>query len=147
MTTIVRVDTIPAKINPVEGVDYNILAGDPSQGDKVRITTLSGAVIFEGCYTPQPAPPGPQPKVLSWGDLALYLIGLLGGGATGRAALGAIIGSCQASAQGADKFFAVYFQGQTQFSKAAFTAVLADVSTSIVSNAAKTAVANSWPTT
>lgn len=145
MTTIVKVDTIPAKTNPVEGIDYSVLAGDPAQGDKVRITTQSGAVVFEGCYTPPAAPVGPQPKVLAWGELALYLIGLLGGGATGRAALGAIIGSCQASAQGADKFFAVYFQGQTTFTKAEFTAVLAGVSTAIVSGAAKNSVSNNWP--
>ena len=98
----------------------------------------------DGTYTSPSAPPVP-PKVLQWGELASYLIGLLGGGATGRAALGGIIASCQAGTN-ADKFFAVYFQGQTVFTKAEFVGVLADVATGIVSNAQKTAVANNWPT-
>lgn len=91
------------------------------------------------------ADPPPQPKILSWTELTLYLIGLLGSGATGRAALGGIIGACQAGTN-ADKFFAYYMAGQTSFSKAEFTAVLADVTTAIVSNAAKTSAANNWPT-
>jgi hypothetical protein len=145
MATIVKVDTIPAKAPPVEGVDYNVLVGTPQQGDKVRITTNSGCVIFESCYTPVTAPSGPQPKVLAWAELATWLISLLGGGATGRAALGSIIKNCQSSVQGADNFFALYFAGQTAFTKVEFTGVLADVSTSIVSGTQKTAVNNNWP--
>lgn len=146
MTAIVKVDSIPTVSQPVEGVHYNVVAGTPQDGDKVRITTNQGFVIFESCYTPPQAPPGPQPKVLPWGELATYLIGLLGGGATGRAALGTILKNCRASAAGADNFFAEYFAGQTIFSKAEFTGVLADVAVGIVSGAQKTAVANNWPT-
>lgn len=138
MTTIVKVSCFPNEGTP------QVIAGDPQQGDIVRITTGGGAVIYER-YTPPAPPPVPQPKILSWGDLASYLIGLLGGGATGRAALGAIIASCQAGTNN-DKFFAVYFQGQTTFTKAEFTGVLADVATGIVTNGQKTAVANNWPT-
>lgn len=137
---------VPSASKPVEGVDYTVVGGPPlSTGDLIRVTSASGSEDF--CrYTAPPEPQAVQPKTLAWGDLALYLIGLLGGGATGRAALGAIIKSCTASALGGDNFFAVYFQGQTTFTKAEFTAVLADVSTGIVSNGAKTSVANNWPT-
>lgn len=119
-------------------------AQDLTDGDVQRVT--NGSDVFESRYYTRPAPPGPQPIVMSWGALAAYIIGLLGGGATGRAALGNIINACAASAQGGDRFFAVYFQGQTTFTKAEFTGVLADVAIGIVSNAQKTAVANGWPT-
>ena len=139
-TTIEKVSCFPNEGTP------QVIPGDPQAGDIVRITTSHGCEIYER-YTPPAAPPGPQPTVLSWGALASYLIGLLGGGATGRAALGAIIKACQGSAQGADNFFAVYFTGQTTFTKAEFTGVLADVATGVVTNGQKTAVANNWPTT
>ncbi len=94
-----------------------------------------------------PAAPPAVPKTLTWAELATYLITLLGGGATGRAALGTIIKACLDSALGADNFFAVYFQGQTTFTKAEFTGVLAGVATSIVTANGKQAVADQWPTT
>jgi len=143
MTTIVKIDAKPSVAKPVEGVHYNVLQDAPQAGDSIRIRDGSTEVFIE--LAAPPPPHVPKPVVLDWGALAVYLIGLLGGGASGRAALGAIIKSCQASAQGADNFFAVYFQGQTTFTKVEFTAVLADVSTSIVSGPAKTSVANSWP--
>lgn len=122
---------------PNEGTP-EVIPGPPSPGDIVR----SDGSYYR--YTAPPGPPTPQPRVLTWGELAAYLIGLLGGGAAGRAALGAIIASCQAGTNN-DKFFAVYFQGQTIFTKAEFTGVLADVSVGIVSAPQKTAVGNSWP--
>ena len=64
MTEIVKVDVVPNVAKPVEGTHYNVIAGSPVLGDKVRITTLSGAIIFESCYTPPPAPSGPLPKLL-----------------------------------------------------------------------------------
>jgi hypothetical protein len=113
----------------------NPLFGQPGEPEMLPAETLVVQV------------PDPQPRVLSWEDLTLYLIGLLGGGATGRSALGTILGNCQAAAStGADKFFAFYLAGQTFFTKAQFTGVLAGVSTSIVSAAAKQLVADSWPT-
>jgi hypothetical protein len=78
------------------------------------------------------------------GDLWAWLVTLLGGGAAGRAALGTIIKNCQAGT-GADNAFAVYFQGQTSFTKAEFTSVLVDVSGTIVTPGQKTTVANNWP--
>lgn len=139
----VRISTPDGAIpgpDPVEGVHYTVLGGAPSENDLVCV---NGTVF---CRYHAPYVTGPTPQVLTWGALAAYLIGLLGGGATGRAALGAIMKSCQASAQGADNFFAVYFQGQTVFTKEEFTGVLADVATGIVSNGQKAAVASNWPT-
>ena len=98
-----------------------------------------------GTYTNPVKVNAPTLQPLTWAQLAAYLIGLLGGGATGRAALGVIIKACQDSAQGADNFFALYLAGQTSFTKSEFMAVLNDVSTSIVSANAKTAVSNGWP--
>ena len=147
MSTVEKITTpdgqIPSVLKPVEGAHYTVVGGSLSTGDLVRVTCANGNEDFHR-HTEIPGNVA-QAKTLSWGDLALYLIGLLGGGATGRAALGQIISSCQAGTN-ADKFFAIHFQGQTMFTKAEFTAVLADVATAIVSNGQKTTVANNWPT-
>ena len=63
MAEIVKVDIVPTATKPVEGVHYNVVAGSPAQGDKVRIRSSAGE-IFEGCYTPPAAPLGPRPKIL-----------------------------------------------------------------------------------
>lgn len=100
----------------------------------------------DGTFTNPPIVAKPlADSALSWAALTAYLVTLLGGGTAGRTALGAIIKSCQASASGADNFFAAYLQGQGPFTKAEFTGVLADVGTGIVSNPQKTAVATNWP--
>lgn len=99
-----------------------------------------------GTFTnPTGSPPTVQARVLPWADLTAYLIGLLGGGTAGRAALGTIIKTCQASSAGADNYFSAYLQSNTSFAKADFISVLADVSTVIIPNGQKTAVANNWP--
>lgn len=114
---------------------------------RVADDNVSGAVLQQdGSYLNPSAPAKVlSDSVLSWASLTAYLVTLLGDGTAGRTALGAIIKSCQASASGADNFFAAYLQGQGPFTKAEFTGVLADVSTAIVSNPSKTAVANNWP--
>ena len=63
MVEIVKVDAVPAVVKPLEGVHYNVVAGTPGPGDKVRIRSSAGE-IFEGCYTPPAAPSGPRPKIL-----------------------------------------------------------------------------------
>jgi len=58
MTEIVKVSCYPNEGTP------QVIAGDPQAGDLVRITTASGAVIYER-FTPAPSPPGTRPLVLS----------------------------------------------------------------------------------
>ena len=58
MTEIVKVSCYPNEGTP------QVIAGDPQAGDLVRITTSSGAVIYER-FTPAPSPPGTRPLVLS----------------------------------------------------------------------------------
>jgi hypothetical protein len=64
MVEIVKVDTVPSVAKPVEGVDYNVIAGAPAQGDKVRIRDGS-LEHFQSCYSIPPIYT-PQPKMLSW---------------------------------------------------------------------------------
>lgn len=99
-----------------------------------------------GTYTPTQSPASAlSPRVLSWADLTAYLVGLLGGGSTGRTSLGGIIKACQSSAAGGDNYFAAYIQSQGPFSKTEFMSVLNDVSVGIVSAGQKAAVASNWP--
>ncbi len=58
MTEIVKVSCYPNEGTP------QVIAGDPQAGDLVRITTASGAVIYER-FTPAPSSPGTRPLVLS----------------------------------------------------------------------------------
>lgn len=87
MTNIVKVDVIPSTGRPVEGVHYNILAGTPQFGDKVRVTTLGGSVFFESCYTPPAPPAAARPLTLSaTGFMDVAIAGLKAANASTQAA-------------------------------------------------------------
>jgi len=58
--SIVKVSAIPTKLPWVEGTDYTVVAGDPQQGDKVRIRSPGGE-SFQATYTPPPSSPPPTP--------------------------------------------------------------------------------------
>lgn len=62
----VKVSALPHKLPWVEGVDYTVIAGSPSEGDAIRERAGTKEVFRRHC--PGGAPQPPAPKTLSKTD-------------------------------------------------------------------------------
>lgn len=140
MSTIVRLDGFTC-----EGKG-NIIAGSIVDGDVVRI---DGKI--EQRWTTLAAPPAPTPRVFDWGGFKDYLVGLLGGGDTGTAALQTIVEAARDHAGTATndkltRYFYTWFTGSTVFTKAETALRLVPlVATLVVTQNQANAVASNWP--
>ena len=124
--------------------DWLANQGGVSEWSQVPAGTMHGATDNgDGTFTNPTFPTSPV-TFRTGKDMALQLIVWLGGGAPGRAGLGAIIKACNASANGADNFFAYYLTLEN-FTKAEFIAVMNAVDNAIISSQAKAFVAANWP--
>ena len=126
MVEIVKVDVVPNVAEPVEGTHYNVVAGSPVLGDKVRITTLSGAIIFEGCYTPPTAPAPPPPKDKRADEFTKWLLARFQNAEIG---LQKLLLDCRAQGGASPvdldyqcRYFETWFLVTQNFTKADFTA-------------------------
>jgi len=139
MTTIVRVDRFPNEGSP------QVIAGDPQLGDIVRITTNTGAVIYER-YTPPAPPPAPGPIVLSATAFQDVCEAALGGNGVGRTRFGKVIRDMSASAD--DEVLSVfkrYDKSQTFERGKASALFTLLVSKSILTAQERTAILAAWP--
>ncbi len=89
-------------------------------------------------------------KMLSWAECNTYLIGLLGGGDIGTAALQTILetANTHAGSLTADKLirhFYTWFVGSTSFSREDMAVKLGYLVPAVITAGQATAVANSWP--
>lgn len=143
MTTIVKVSCFPNEGTP------EVIDGAPQAGDLVRITTTTGAVIYER-YTPPSDPPAPAPRVLSKTAFQDYAVSQLGGIPDGMARFTTIMDATRDSVNGAVRFaFARYEAAQT-FEKentAALTLIMAADSTAgHLTSEERSAIIDNWPT-
>ena len=145
MTTIVKVSCFPNEGDP------QVIAGNPQAGDIVRITTSSGAVIYER-YSPPQAPSNPIPRILSKTAFMDVCQVSFGGNGVGRARFGAIIRACAVSPDDEVRFVYERFQGATTFDKdvvSQFLTLLISKDTALitppVSNAERAAMNSNWP--
>jgi len=73
MIQIVKISAVPTELPWVEGVNYEVVAGEPQAGDKVRIRSAAGE-SFQATYAPPPDPPPAQVpsqsegRDLTWGE-------------------------------------------------------------------------------
>jgi hypothetical protein len=92
-----------------------------------------------------------SPRVLSWSEFSSYLVGLLGGGDTGTAALQALLEAANTHTgtttnDKLTRYFYTWFLGMTSFTKADTAARLVSlVATSIITQNQANAVASNWP--
>ena len=143
MTEIVKVSCYPNEGTP------QVIAGDPQAGDLVRITTASGAVIYER-YTPPADAPSPRPRVLSKTAFQDYAVSQLGGGATGMARFTEIMDATRDSSSGAVRFAFARYEAAVTFEKentAALTSIMAaDSQAGHIAGTERTAILYNWPT-
>ena len=143
MTTIAKIDAMPSVVNATEGVDYNILDGEPVLGDAVRITTLTGMVFFEGHYTPK-AVPEPSPVVLSDLEFIRHAAANIAGGG-GRVTT--IIEGFRDHSSPDLRYAYQEYDKATVFTKKVVSEFLtAGVAGGILSEAERAAVLDGWPT-
>lgn len=86
----VKISKIPDVAKPVEGVDYDVLAGDPQPGDFIRVDGRIFTVMPEPMQPPQPNTPNnpwfgkkPLPVDRFWGVVLTAYIASTGGNAAG----------------------------------------------------------------
>jgi hypothetical protein len=131
---------------PNEGTPA-VIAGAPQDGDLVRIV---GTQQYYRYLTPAVAVPS-APRVFDWAGMNAYLVGLLGGGDAGTAALQALLEAARdrVGTTANDKltrYFYTWFLGSTSFTKADTAArLVALVATSVVTQNQANAVATNWP--
>lgn len=143
MTEIVKVSCFPNEGTP------EVIDGTPSQGDIVRITTNTGAVIYER-YTPPAEPPAAKPRVLSKTSFQDYAVSQLGGGATGMARFTTIMDATRDSVSGAVRFAYARYEAAQTFEKentSALTSIMAaDSQVGHITTDERAAIVANWPT-
>lgn len=142
MTEIVKVSCFPNDGDP------EVIPGAPQAGDLVRITTDTGAQIYER-YSP-PQPQAVAPRVLSKTAFQDYAVSQLGGGLTGMARFTAIMDATRDSASGAVRFAFARYEAAATLEKsntATLTSVMAaDTTTGHLTDDERTAIIGNWPT-
>lgn len=161
MSTIQKVNKRPNRgVPPTEadecapGEVPQVIAGNPADGDLVRITADSGAVIYQH-YTAPAAPPAPVPRLLSKTAFQDHVVGVLaalgdGQPTTGMARFTAIMDATRDSAAGAVRFAFARYEAADVFEKtntATLTTIMAaDSQTGHITSAERTAILTNWPT-
>lgn len=135
-----RVSCFPNEGTPV------VIPGDPVTGDLVRITTDSGAVIYER-YTVPSLPPDPSPRILSKTGFQDYAVSKLGGGQSGMERFTEIMDATRDSASGAVRFCFARYEAAVTFAKeqvAGFTQVM--VGAGVMTSNERASILDGWPT-
>lgn len=142
MTEVVKVSCFPNDGTP------EVIEGSPVLGDIVRITTTTGAVIYE-TYTPPPTPGPRPPSVLSKTAFQDYAVTQLGGGLTGMGRFTEIMDATKNSSAGAVRFAYSRYEAANTFEKentSQLTAVMAaDNTEGHLTEQERTAILDNWP--
>lgn len=94
--TVVRINAVPAVANPRDGIDYEVLSGNPQDGDPVRISTGGGFVYT---YHKEPVARVAKPRALAKTEFMDHCYSQLGGGLTGVSRFGAVIKAARSSTE------------------------------------------------